>query len=79
MTTIGDHLRARSAHGELLAHATNGAFVTTTMWYMLSTRLVDPLHQNPLLPLSISLRKYLVEELAGLLRTVGESVDIACH
>lgn len=41
MTTIGDHLYARSTHGELLAHATNGAFVTTAMWYLLSTRRVD--------------------------------------
>jgi len=41
MTKIGDHLYARSTHGELLAHATNGAFVTTAMWYLLSTRRVD--------------------------------------
>jgi hypothetical protein len=40
---------------------------------------VDPLYQNPLLPLSISLRKYLIEELAGLLRTAGKSVDIDYH
>jgi hypothetical protein len=40
---------------------------------------VDPLYQNPLLPLSISLRKYLIEELAGLLRSAGKSVDIDYH
>ncbi len=40
---------------------------------------VDPLYQNPLLPLSISLRKYLIEELAGLLRTAGKSVEIDYH
>ncbi|MHB8106952.1 MAG: PP2C family protein-serine/threonine phosphatase [Candidatus Cryosericum sp.] len=40
---------------------------------------VDPLYQNPLLPLSISLRKYLIEELAGLLRAAGKSVDIDYH
>src|SRR5450756_224610 len=41
MTTIGDHLYARSTHEELLARATNGAFVTTAMWYLLSTKRVD--------------------------------------
>ncbi len=40
---------------------------------------VDPLYQNPLLPLSISLRKYLIEEMAGLLRAAGKSVDIDYH
>ncbi|MCX6084296.1 MAG: hypothetical protein NT102_04965 [Caldiserica bacterium] len=37
---------------------------------------VDPLCQKPLLPLSILLRKYLIEELAGLVRTVGKFVGI---
>ena len=41
MTTIGDHLYARSTHEELLTRATNGAFVTTAMWYLLSTKRVD--------------------------------------
>ena len=41
MTTIGDHLYARSTHGDLLARATNGAFVTTAMWYLLSTKRVN--------------------------------------
>jgi len=40
---------------------------------------VDPLYQNPLLPLSISLRKYLIEELVGVLRSAGKSVDIDYH
>src|SRR5664280_2274808 len=41
MTTISDHLYARSTHEELLARATNGAFVTTAMWYLLLTKRVD--------------------------------------
>jgi len=41
MTTIGDHLYARSTHQDLLNRATNGAFVTTTMWYLLWTHRVD--------------------------------------
>jgi hypothetical protein len=79
MSTIGDHLLRAVPHGELPDYATNGAFMTTTMWYMLSALRVDPLYQNPLLPLSISLRKYLIEELAGLLRTAGKSIDIDYH
>jgi hypothetical protein len=37
---------------------------------------VDPLCQNPFLPLSILLRKYLIEELAGLVRTARKSMGI---
>ncbi|MEN6630945.1 MAG: SpoIIE family protein phosphatase [Candidatus Polarisedimenticolia bacterium] len=40
---------------------------------------VDPLYQNPLLPLSISLRKYLGQELIALLRDAGKSVEIEYH
>lgn len=41
MTRIGDHLYARSTREDLLARATSGAFVTTVMWYLLTTRRVD--------------------------------------
>jgi coenzyme F420-reducing hydrogenase beta subunit len=41
MTAIGDHLYARSTRQDLLSSATNGAFVTTAMWYLLSTKQVD--------------------------------------
>lgn len=40
---------------------------------------VNPLYQNPMLPLSISLRKYLVEEMAAQLRKVEKSVEISYH
>lgn len=36
---------------------------------------VDPLYQNPLLPLSISLRKFLTQELIDLLHKAGKSVE----
>ena len=39
--SVGDHVCARSTQSELLNRATNGAFVTTAMWYLLSTHQVD--------------------------------------
>jgi len=39
--SVGDHVYARSTQSELLNRATNGAFVTTAMWYLLSTHQVD--------------------------------------
>lgn len=40
---------------------------------------VDPLYQNPLLPLSVSLRKYLAQELIDLLQSAGKSVEAEYH
>mgnify|MGYP001810514461 FL=1 len=42
-------------------------------------RAMNPAHQNPEFPLSLGLKLKLVEEIAGLLRTMGKTVEVQYH